>query len=285
MSMGIDVDGSTIRRMLNHTNTVYLLHRSYIHTVSDVRHSYPSGDGRIVPRFFRVELPTPDSIVTIAPHSTDGYGSSLGVGSSVITFAKTWRDSVCEVYMINRPCQVLIGIYTPAGSSSRVVTGYGIKIHSSDSSAFICSKDELLFPYAVGQPNLIKGISYPQKVSVAISRVGSVASVLAGHYPANNQEGDAGDGSTNNQARPAWFTSAYFTDANTPVGGALGLNSNRFVKGGWKGCGVGILTKDYAGRDQWSSWYIQEQYGLNHDVKLPIGAIMVARSPNISKVV
>ena len=285
MSMGIDVAGSTIRRMLNHTNTVYLLHRSYIHTVSDVRHSYPSGDGRIIPRFFRVELPTPDSIVTIAPYSTDGYGSSLSVGSKVISFAKTWRDSVCEVYMVNRPCQLLIAVYAPAGSTARIASGYGIKISSATDASFISSNDELLFPYAVGQPNLIKDVTYPQKVSIAISRVGSVASVLAGHYPANNQEGGEYEGSTANQARPAWFTSAYFTNANTPVGGALCLNSNRFVKGGWKGCGVGILTKDYAGKDQWSDWYTQEQYGLNHNVKLPIGAIMVARSPNISKVV
>ena len=285
MSIGLEVAGSTIRRMLNHTRSVYLLQRSYIQTVSDVRHSFPVGPGRIHPRFFRVELPSPDSIVTVAPYSTDGYGSSLSVGSSVISFAKTWRDSVCEVYMVNRPCQLLIGVYTPAGSTTRVATGYGIKIHSSSDSSFISSNDELLFPYAVGQPNLIKGVTYPQKVSISISRVGSVASVLAGHYPANNQEGDAGDGSTNNQARPAWFTSAYFADANTPIGGALGLNSNRFVKSGWSGCGVGIFTKDYNGNDQESDWNYQSSFGLNHNVKLPTGAIMVARAPNLSTVI
>ena len=285
MSIGLEVAGSTIRRMLDHTRTVYLLNRSYIHTVSEVRHSYQIGDGRITPRFFRVELPSPDSIVTIAPYSTDGYGSSLAVGSKVITFAKTWRDSVCEVYMVNRPCQLLIGVYTPAGSAARIASGYGIKISSATDASFISSNDELLFPYAVGQPDLIKGVTYPQKVSISISRVGSVASVLAGHYPANNQEGDAGDGSTNNQARPAWFTSAYFVNANTPVGGALCLNSNRFVKGGWKGCGVGILTKDYDGTDQWPDWTYQRNFGLNHGVKLPTGAIMVARAPNLATVV
>lgn len=284
MSIGLDVAGSTIKRMLDHTKTVYLLSISYIKTVTEVRHTFPSGDGRITPRFFRVGLPSPDSIVTIAPYASDGYGTSLGVNTSVITFAKTWRDSVCEIYMVNRPCQLLIGVYTPAGSSSRLATGYGIKITSVSDSSFISSNDELLFPYAVGQPNLIKNVSYPKNVSVSISRIGSIASVLAGHYPANNQEGDTYDGSSSNQARPAWFTSVYFANATTLVGGALCLNSNRFVRNGWKGCGVGILTKDYNGHDQWNAWHTQERYGLKHGVKLPIGAILVARSPNISTV-
>ena len=265
MTYGIDVAGSTIRHFLEDTSKLYVLHQTYVQNFP-VTGSYSTNDATIRPRFFRVALPNPECIVTVQLADASGYGTNLGGNSSTQVIAKTWKDAVCEVYMVKTACPVRVAVYSPISMLPRTGSSlYGIKINAVNSSSYLSTDDELLFPYAVGQPNLVKGVSYPQAVSVAISRVGGVAAIAAGNY---YQEGNNWDGTTSrNEARYNWFTAVYFTDQYTPVGDAVAIAQTPYSHPSAGSCGVTMFTKDHDGTG--SNWTFLKKYGLWRENKLP----------------
>lgn len=280
MTYGIDVAGSTIRHFLEDTSKLYVLHKSYVQSFNFIA-AYSTNDANIHPRFFRVVLPNPECIVTVQLADAAGYGTSLSGGSSTQIIAKTWKDRGCEIYMVKTTCPIRVSIYSPISMLPRNGSSqYGVKINASNGTSYLSTDDELLFPYAVGQPNLIKGISYPKPVSAAISRVGGVAAIAAGNY---YQEGNNWEGTTSrNEARYNWFTAVYFTDQFTPVGDAVALAQTPANHPSASSCGVTMFTKDHDGTG--SNWTYLKRYGLWRENKLPSGAIMITRAPNLSTV-
>ena len=261
MAYGVEVEGSTIKRLVDHTDVLYRLVSSYTVTAT-LTYSYSTNNVGWKPRFFRVALPSTDSVVTLAP--LEGFGTSMRPGGAQ-GIAKVWRGVDAEVYLTTDARPILVAIYAPIQSVQTSTPGYGLQIISQSGNTF-SSADELLFPIGVGSPSTIKGRNYTVPVSVAMSTVGHR---LSDFVSGVSFYMDISSGQICN----TYFTGAFWRSATQPEGSALGISSSTTRNGIY----VGATMVSPSWRD--TGW--RRNPNLDISNKLGMGAIMVAKSPNI----
>ena len=261
MVYGVEVEGSTIKRLVDHTDVLYRLVSSYTVTAT-LTYSYSTNSVRWKPRFFRVALPSPDSVVTLAP--LEGFGTSMRPGGAQ-GIAKVWRGIDAEVYLTTDARPILVAVYSPVQAVQTSTPGYGLQIVSQSGNTF-SSADELLFPIGVGSPTTIKNRNYTVPVSVAISTVGHRLSDFVSGVSFYTDV-------TNGQICNTYFTGAFWRSATQPEGSALGISSSTSRNGNY----VGATMVSPSWRD--TGWGKNPNLDISN--KLGMGAIMVVKSPNI----
>lgn len=272
MSYGIDLGEGTFKNLVEYTDKVYKLHTSYTVSVTQEYSGYDldRSSGFRKPRFFRVTLPTPDSLVSVT--TVSGFGENTQYDSAQV-IGKVWRGNDSEVYMTTDSRPILVGVYTPTSSSVTSQPSYGFKI--SKGSSNITSGDELLFPFAVSPPNLLKDKIYKDPVSVCISTVGSRLS------NALNRTSFYGE-ITYAETPHIWFTAVYWKDSKTPVGTTLVLAySNSRVYGQSNEIGAVVMTEHKRATSTLADWGTGGS--VKFEDKLSMGAIMVVKKPGVSK--